>query len=228
MERLPLRVSRWDKHKICSKHGLQHLMLKDFDHPSQTGMCSHPECIGAILKTLENNPKCGGLIKFCKKLDRDMGESNFMGYVVITLLSDAKKGKPTVLNPYHMRWCCLNYLSMLRRQEVKDAKHKEVLEQIGELLEFEIDEMVKHIGLGMFTASSSPGSNFVNPEKAYALTEIISMTIKEYDTETYLWLIGELSDLDYCKISGKQHHELKGVRENYKKWYHKITNDVHL
>jgi len=188
-------------------------------------MCSHPVCVEKMISAMQHNGRCGGLIKFCRKLDKDRNENEFGTYIVMTLLEGARKGKPTVLNSFHMRWASLNYLTKLRKDEIKAVKHKEIIAQIDTLLQFEVEEMVQNIGLGIFSTGRSRNIEQTNPEKACAHKEIVEMTISEWGVETYLWLYKELTDLDYCKITGKTPKELQTIRNQWSSWYRRITNE---
>lgn len=224
----PLRVNKWSKHKLCPEHGLRYLLLQDFNHPSQTGMCSHPTCVEKMISALQSHRLCGGLIKFCRKLDKDRGENEFGVYVIMTLLEGAKRDKPTVLNPFHMRWACLNYLQKLRKDEIRLERHAQILSEIDQILQNEAQDALLDLGFGNIVSGRSRNLEQRNPEKALITKELIEMTISEWGVETYLWLWGELSDIDYCKISGKTPKELKDARKEYKRWYLKVTNEAFL
>ena len=86
-----IKADKLSKHNICPDHGIDFLLIRDLDHPSQTGMCAHPTCIDKVISSTMSYKLCGGLVKFCRKLDKDRGEYEFTSYVVQQLLVEAKK-----------------------------------------------------------------------------------------------------------------------------------------
>ena len=221
-----LRVSRWDKHRLCSEHGARYLMLTDFDHPAQTGLCAHPTCLEKMVRATGSYPLCGGLVRFCLKLDADnCTNGDFVDFVVERLLVGAKNGKLTVMNPVFMRFTALNYLNNLRKDDRKRAAEQTIRDQINEILEKEAAYGLEDMSAGTMVTSSLQGFSYSNPEKAVSSRQIVQMTISEWGVETYLWLWGELSDLDYQKVTKKQHKELLEIKRSYKKWYLDRTNE---
>lgn len=226
MEAPKLRVNRWDKHRLCSEHGSRYLMLPDFNHPGQTGLCAHPTCLEKMVRATGSYPLCGGLVRFCLKLDADnRTPGEFVNFVVERLLVGAKAGKLTVMNPTFMRFTALNYLNNLRKDDRKRAVEKEIRDQIGEILDNEAFYGLENMSWGAMGALATQGFSSDNPEKTVASRQIIQMAIADWGVETYLWLWGELSDLDYQKVTKRQHKELAGIKKSFKKWYREKTNE---
>lgn len=220
-----LRVNRWDVHKLCPEHGLRYLFIADHAHPAQTGMCAHPTCLEKMVTATEKYPLCGRLVKFARKLDRDRGAPGaFTDFVVEQLLHGAKKGKITVMNPTFMRFAALNYLTILRREEDKMKKLQDIRNELNSLLEEEAGNLLEGLSSGGFSFVSVTGRTGESPERALAHKEVVEITIEEWGVETYLWLWGELTDLDYVKISKCAFKDLPEIKKSYKKWYRRLTN----
>ena len=206
-------------HKICTVHGLQHLMVRDAKHPSQTGMCGHPDCIGGLLTTLQHIPQCGYLIRFCRKLDADRHDrGSFEIHVIESLLKEAQRGKPTILNPFFTRWTCLSYLTKLKKEEFKEAQHKEILRQIDGLLEEDAQQVLETLQLAGISNSFMTSRIFKSPEKVLAEKEFITLFIEEWGKELYLHYMGELTAVDWMKITGLRPYDLITLRNEVEKW----------
>ena len=217
--RRQIREEKLEKHNICPDHGIRHLLVPDLDHPSQTGMCAHPTCIDKVISSTMHIRLCGGLVKFCRKLDRDRGENEFTSFVTQQLLMEVKKNKPTVMNPHFMRWTALSYLAYLKKEEDREKTKKQIFDEIDGLLETEEQHLIYNYGIGIYVSCTGDKAQHINPEKAFAQKEIMELSIKEFGRETHLWLMRELTDLDYMKITGLSAKELPRVKDRWKKWY---------
>ena len=222
-----LSQTGWKKHNLCPTHGRSYLLLTDLNHPAQTGFCAHPDCIDKIINSLSGNPMCGGLIRFVKKLDKDRGAdiNDFRIYLLEGLLKGATKGKVTVANPWHMRWTCLSYLKELKKQEDIIKFHNEILQQIHGMMEDEVNEYIEDMGLGTFTSGVGQNITQRNPEKQVAFAEILKLSVRKWGSETHLWLMKELSDVDMCKISGLSLKDLPQVKLDWQEWYEDLQNE---
>ena len=207
-----------NKHKLCPVHGAMHLLVRDPNHPGQTGMCAHPQCLGGLLNSL-SKIKGGYLIRFCQKLDADRGETGeFEYWVVEALLKEAKRGKPTVLNPFFMRWTCLSYLQKLKVIEQKEAKHREILQQIDGLLEEDAAELLETMSVGGVSNAFMTSRCFSNPEKLLAEKEFVTLFIEEWGKEVYLHYMEELSALDFMRITKMTPANLRNLKEEIERW----------
>lgn len=207
------------KHKICPHHGLQHLLIRDPKHPGQTGMCGHPSCIHGLLTSLEKIRLCGYLIRFCRKLDGDRdAKGEFEIHVIEALLKEAKRGKPTILNPLFMKWTCLSYLSKLKHEEEKAAIHSEILRQIDGLLEEDAAEVLENMTTASCANSFMSHRSFSNPERMLAAKEFVTLFIEEWGKELYLLYMGELSSIDFMRITKMTPASLRQLQPQVEAW----------
>lgn len=83
-------------HKLCPTHGKAFLLVPE-EHPSFTGACGHPECIGKMVSAMGNRNRFW-------KMKLNLFHSlqifeDFVAFIYEELLIEAKKGKPTIINP---------------------------------------------------------------------------------------------------------------------------------
>jgi hypothetical protein len=216
------------RHKICPHHGLQYLLIRDPMHPGQTGMCAHPACTHALLTSLEKIRLCGYLIRFARKLDKDRNQTGeFEMHVIEALLKEAKRGKPTILNPLFMKWTCLSYLQKLKFEEFKEAQHLEILRQIDGLLEEDAAEVLENMTTSACANSFMSYRSFSNPEKTLAAKEFVTLFIEEWGKELYLLYMGELSNIDFMRITKITPNGLRQLQPQVEAWT-KMINKPNL
>lgn len=218
-----IHVHDWSKHKLCATHGLRYLLIKDFNHPSQTGFCSHPKCVHGLLMNLAlHNKRMGYLVSFVWKLEKAAGKDpmEFVTTIVISLLEYCVRfNRPTVLNPTHVRWVCLSYLRSLRREDFKVATRNEITQAINQILENQAEDILHDIDLGIFSSIAGSRYHKGDPEKLYAAKEIIHHFIEKWGQDTYLFAIGELSRLDFCRLKKLSLPQVDDLLKEIKYWY---------
>jgi hypothetical protein len=92
--------------KLCPEHKNRYLLVPE-DHPSYTGLCGHPDCIGKMISALVNRSKVWkGRVKLFHELQI---WEDFVAYIYEELLKEALKGKPTIINPTWFRFKMLSF-----------------------------------------------------------------------------------------------------------------------
>lgn len=92
--------------RLCPDHKNRYLLVPE-DHPSYTGLCGHPDCIGKMISALVNRSKVWkGRVKLFHELQI---WEDFVAYIYEELLKEALKGKPTIINPTWFRFKMLSF-----------------------------------------------------------------------------------------------------------------------
>jgi len=214
-------VEKWSKHKTCKIHGLVHLMLPDVNHPSQTGLCGHPECIDKLISSLIKRRGCGGLIRLIRKLDRD---NDFPSYIALVLLTEAKKGKPTVMNPTLMRWTCLDFLKKIKRRDDKEVEVRNLRNIVNHMLQQGAVENMQSFMTGRRSAIAGGFSyqRDTSPDKVLIFIELSEHIIEMFSVAIWLWLIGEISTREMCKIEEIKFADAPKMVQRVKKYYMRV------
>ena len=218
------KVIDWDIHKVCKEHGLTYLYLRDFFHGSQTGTCAHPKCTSKQISALRYSPKCGGLLRFA---DRLCGREALIDETQMTILTQIKQGRPTIIHGSLMRWIALACLKRLKKVEEKDKKATELKEAITAHL---LEEAGVIINSNM-SSTSNFGSSFVSysgdsPEKLLSTAEQYFLVAQEFGPGVLMWLLGELNTREIARVEGCKIREVESIRERVKQFYIKMFDSA--
>jgi len=209
----------WSKHKICPKHGLSHLYVRDFHHPSQTGLCAHPDCINSQISALRHHPRCGKMVRFA---DHICGREELFDEVIMALSQQVAQNRLTVLHGGFMYWIALGCLKRLRKVEQKQERQNNIKEQIKDYLADEArNAVVKWVGSSqcrMFGGISSQISD-LSADKLYDFAELVSMLCTQFGGHTYMYLQGHITKRDWARVEGCKLREAETMRERVKQFY---------
>ena len=195
------------------------MLIPDFRHPSQTGLCAHPACLSALI-VAASQAQPNGLLRFALKLSNDRGIlDEFYSHCCEFLLREARLGKKTVFNPVSIKFCCLKFLAQLARLERDERAQQALLEDVHQLIEQEADELLGLLAYSGFFASRDGRSAGASPEHALGQLEVLGLVAEEFGEHTLLYLLGELTPLEYMKTSGRTPAELPGLLDAVRQFY---------
>lgn len=221
----------WAKHKLCPTHGLTNLLINDVNHPAQTGLCAHHDCINKQLSALIKNKKCGYLIKFCRQLDKDEEFTQFMleqllkgAYPKKSAKNPDQTPRVTVLNSTCTRWFCLKFLTHLKKEEVYQDRIIEFQKQINSLMFDVASATAESFSLQARSGTGGMGTqNPATPEEIYKAKEMIEIINEMFGPEYYLFLSKAISRTEFRKVTGLSVLETNKVQEKVQRFYHRMN-----
>jgi hypothetical protein len=202
----------WSKHhKICKIHGIKYPLIADFFHPSQTGMCGHPNCLQALTMHLG---KQHAIVKLALKMDK---EGAFWEDVVDHLLSTISCNRPTVVHPMAARFISLNFIHKVNTAANRNRLRDSISNTLEQLSNEEVDDIY-------FTAIHSMSS-----ENYVFFKQVEAVVREEYGAVVSLWLMGLLNDRDVSLYKNIKVRSLAAYKEEIaKRVKSKLNGDMHL
>ena len=212
------------KHKLCPDHAKRYLLLPEWNHACQTGMCSHPTC---ILKQIH---ACCKKNKYLKKLllviksKRCVDE--LISFIVIELLKDIhNRGRKTSINPAWLRFRLLTFINTKMKKGVipmadlpTRVRDDNVFLPFTEELENMMDTCVNS---NTEVVQFRRGFRLTcSTEEIFFAKEAFEIVKEAYGNSILLYLCGNINLIDLSKLLGSTLNEtrdyLTQVKEDLK------------
>ncbi len=208
------------EHKLCPDHGKRYLLLPDWDHPCQTGMCSHPTCI------LKNIHACCKSFKYLNRLlliiKSKKCVDELISFIVIELLGDIhNRGRKATINPAWLRFRLLTFINTKMKKGIipmadlpTRVRNDNVFLPFTEELENMMDTCVnRNTEVVQFRRGYRLSST---TEEIFFAREAFEIVKEAYGNSILLYLCGNINLVDLSKLLGTTYGETKQYLEQVK------------
>lgn len=161
-------------------------------------------------------PGCGRILKFAEKL---CGRDAIIEELIEAMLRQIKAGRVTVI---HYKLLYFVALGALRKHRLQNEKEEQAILAKEAIAEYLYDESLQ-IGNVATGDTRAFGNNVscrsVSPESVYNSVELSYKLAQEFGVHWMMYLLGELSVRDVCRIDGIKPVDVEAKRVQIQAWY---------